>query len=113
MNRATSATVCSNDATAVRDRARSSADVNRWVAMIDAELRSDEVGATDQDAVAITLEFGRTTIDLAAQPLKAGDSLRLINWRTNHSTSLSKVVRLHAVNWWSSMVSSVFASSNC
>lgn len=78
MNRATSATVCSNDATAVRDRARSSADVNRWVAMIDAELRSDEVGgATDQDAVAITLEFGRTTIDLAAQPLKAGDSLRL------------------------------------
>ena len=78
MKRATSATVCSNDAPAARDRTRSSADVNRWVALIDAELRSDEgVGETDQDSVAITLEFGRTTIDLAAQPLQAGDSLRL------------------------------------
>lgn len=78
MNRATSATVCSNDASAPRDRARSSADVNRWVAMIDAELRSEEdVGETDQDSVAVTLEFGRTTIDLAAQPLQTGDSLRL------------------------------------
>lgn len=78
MKRATSATVCSNDAPAARDRTRSSADVNRWVAMIDAELRSDEdVGETDQDSVVITLEFGRTTIDLAAQPLQASDSLRL------------------------------------
>lgn len=78
MNRATSATVCSNDATASRDRARSSADVNRWVAMIDAELRSEsDVGDTDQDLVAVTLEFGRATIDLVAQPLQVGDSLRL------------------------------------
>lgn len=78
MNRATSATVCSNDAPVSRDRARSSSDVNRWVAMIDAELRSEEdVVEPDQDSVAVTLEFGRTTIDLAAQPLQAGDSLRL------------------------------------
>lgn len=78
MKRATSATVCSNDVPAARDRARSSPDVNRWVAMIDAELRSEEdVGEPDQDSVAITLEFGRATIDLAAQPLQAGDSLRL------------------------------------
>ncbi len=78
MNRATSATVCPNEASASRDRARSSADVNRWVAMIDAELRSEEdVGGTNQDSVAVTLEFGRTTIDLASQPLQAGGSLRL------------------------------------
>lgn len=78
MKRATSATVCSNDAPAVRDRARSSADVNRWVAMIDAELQSEKVvGESDQAAVAIALEFGRATIDLAAQPLQAGESLRL------------------------------------
>ncbi len=78
MKRATTATVCSNDTPAPRDRARSSADVNRWVAMIDAELRSEiDAGETDQDSVAITLEFGRATIDLAAQPLQVGDSLRL------------------------------------
>lgn len=78
MKRATSVTVCSNDVPPARDRARSSQDVNRWVAMIDAELRSEEdIGEPDQDAVAITLEFGRATIDLDAQPLKAGDSLKL------------------------------------
>lgn len=78
MKRATSSTVCSNDVPPARDRARSSPDVNRWVAMIDAEMRSEEdVGEPDQDSVAITLEFGRATIDLAAQPLQAGDSLRL------------------------------------
>lgn len=78
MKRAISATVCSNDAPPARDRARSSPDVNRWVAMIDAELRSEEdVGEPDQDSVPITLEFGRATIDLAAQPLQSGDSLRL------------------------------------
>ena len=78
MKRATSATVCSNDAPSSRERSRSSADVNRWVAMIDAELRSDnDAIAVTADTVAVTLEFGRTTIDLAAQPLNAGDSLRL------------------------------------
>ena len=78
MNRATSVTVCSNDAPVSRDRARSSADVNRWVAMIDADLRSEsDVSETDQDLVAVTLEFGRATIDLVTQPLQAGDLLRL------------------------------------
>lgn len=78
MKRATSATVCSNDAPASRDRARASADVNRWVAMIDAELRSEEdTHAPSEESVTVTLEFGRTSIDIAAQPLQAGDSLRL------------------------------------
>ena len=78
MNRATSATVCSNEAPAPRDRARSSADVNRWVAMIDAELRSEvDAGEANADAVTVTLEFGRGTMDVVAQPLRAGDSLRL------------------------------------
>lgn len=78
MKCATSATVCSNDALVPRDRARSSTDVNRWVAMIDAELRSED--GTDkacEENVTVTLEFGRSSIDLATQPLKAGDSLRL------------------------------------
>ncbi len=78
MNRATSATVCSNDVPAPRVRERSSADVNRWVAMIDAELRSEAVaGEAHEDTVAVTLEFGRGTMDVVAQPLRAGDSLRL------------------------------------
>lgn len=77
MNRATSATVCSNAVPPSRDRARPSADVSRWVAMIDAELHSEDSAAAEADAVTVTLEFGRTTIDLAAQPLKPGDSLRL------------------------------------
>ena len=78
MNRATSATVCSNDVPEPHDRARSSTDVNRWVAMIDAELRSEEdAGETNQDTVAVTLEFGRGVMDVVAQPLRAGDKLRL------------------------------------
>ncbi len=78
MNRATSAIVCSNDVPEPRDRARSSAEVSRWVAMIGAELRSEEdAGETNQDTLAVTLEFGRATIDLAAQPLHVGESLRL------------------------------------
>lgn len=78
MKRATSATVCSNDAPALRDRARSSADVNRWVEMIDAELRSEDgTNKTSEESVTVTLEFGRGTIDLATQSLKPGDSLRL------------------------------------
>ena len=78
MNRATSATICSNDVSAPRDRARSSAEVNRWVAMIDAELRSEsDACESHNDTVAVTLEFGRGTMDVVAQPLKAGDSLRL------------------------------------
>ncbi|TXT16492.1 MAG: hypothetical protein FD138_4750 [Planctomycetota bacterium] len=58
MKRATSATACSNDAPALRTR--SAADVNRWVAMIDAELRSekDEVEPTEE-SVTVSLEFGR------------------------------------------------------
>jgi len=78
MNRATSVTVCSNDVPAPRERERSSADVNRWVAMIDAELRSQaDAGEAHEDTVAVTLEFGRGRMDLAAEPLRAGDSLRL------------------------------------
>ena len=78
MKSATSATVCSNDASAPRDRARSSADVNRWVAIIDAELRSDDDSIQpNEEEVSVTLEFGRCTIDLATQPLQPGSSLTL------------------------------------
>ena len=78
MKRATSATVCSNDAPPARERSRSSADVNRWVAMIDAELRTKEAPVElTEDAVTVSFEFGRGTIDLAAEPLKSGDSIRL------------------------------------
>ena len=78
MKRATSATVCSNDAPPVRECARSSADVNRWVAMIDAELRSEhDVVEVTEESVTVSFEFGRGTIDLAGQPLITGDSIRL------------------------------------
>lgn len=78
MKRATTATVCSNDLSAPRDRARSSTDVNRWVAMIDAELRSgDDNDQPTEENVSVTLEFGRCTIDLATQPLQPGSSLTL------------------------------------
>lgn len=82
MKRATSATVCSNNASSQRNRVRSSVDVNRWVEMIGSELRSEDTTDqdTDQDggeSVTVTLEFGRSTIDLANQPLKLGESLRL------------------------------------
>jgi flagellar motor switch/type III secretory pathway protein FliN/flagellar biogenesis protein FliO len=78
MKRATSATIASNDMLASRDRSRSSADVNRWVEMIDAELRSEsEAVEIAEDSVTVSLEFGRGTIDAAAQPLQVGDSLPL------------------------------------
>ena len=78
MKNATTATDCSNDSSAARGRARSSVEVNRWVAMIDAELRSDDDNSQiTEESVSVTLEFGRCTIDLASQPLQPGSSLKL------------------------------------
>ncbi len=78
MKRATSATVCSNDVPSARERSRSFTDVNRWVAMIDAELQSEQdAPEVAEDSVTVSFEFGRGTIDLAAQPLNTGDSIRL------------------------------------
>ena len=46
--------------------------------MIDAELRSEQdIVEVTEDAVTVSFEFGRGTIDLAAQPLSTGDSIRL------------------------------------
>ena len=82
MKSETTATVCSNNAPASRDRARSSADVNRWVAMIDAELQSKKGSglfqpAVSEESVAVTVEFGRCAIDRATQSLEPGSSLKL------------------------------------
>ena len=72
MKLATIATVGSSDL-APSSRAREkSPDVDRWVAMLDAELRAE-----DAPAVEVTFEFGRSTFDSAATPLKIGDALSL------------------------------------
>lgn len=72
MKLATTTTVGSNDL-ALTSRARErTPDVNRWVAMLDAELRAEET-----PAVEVIFEFGRTTLDSAAAPLKTGDSIVL------------------------------------
>ena len=72
MKLATTATVGSNDVAPTSRARERTPDVNRWVAMLDAELRAE-----DTPAVEVTFEFGRTTLDAAATPLKIGDSLRL------------------------------------
>lgn len=78
MKRATTATIGSKD-TAPAPRARQrTPEVNRWVAMLDAELRAEDSPATDESSsVEVTFEFGRGTFDPAATRLKPGDSLRL------------------------------------
>lgn len=76
MTQMIASTVGRNDAPKLR--ARQSADVDRWVAMIDAELRTETADAdAASEPVSVTLEFGRTTIDLAEKPLQAGDSVPL------------------------------------
>lgn len=60
-----------NNGTAGRDRN----NVDRWVAMINAELDADDdVG---QDMVDVTIEFGRTNIDTATQRIEPGALIRL------------------------------------
>ncbi|MBC7816606.1 MAG: flagellar biosynthetic protein FliO [Planctomycetaceae bacterium] len=78
MKLATTATVGSNDRAPTSRARERTPDVNRWVAMLDAELRAEDTPSADaQTAVEVTFEFGRSTLDPAATPLGAGDSLRL------------------------------------
>lgn len=78
MKLATTATVGSNHiARTSRDRERTP-DVNRWVAMLDEELRAEDApSVNDPTAVEVTFEFGRSTLDAATTALKTGGSLRL------------------------------------
>ncbi len=72
MKLATTATVGSNDRAPTSRARQRTPDVNRWVAILDAEMRAE-----DTPTVEVTFEFGRTTLDAAATPLKIGDSLPL------------------------------------
>ncbi len=78
MKLATTATVGSNNR-APKSRARErTPEVNRWVAMLDAELRTEDTSSADsQSAIEVTFEFGRSTLDPGTTPLSVGDSLRL------------------------------------
>ncbi len=72
MKLATTATVGSNDRAPTSRARERPPDVNRWVAMLNAELRAE-----DTPAVEVTFEFGHTTLNAAEPPLKIGDSLQL------------------------------------
>lgn len=72
MKLATTATVGSNDRAPTSRARERTPDVNRWVAMLDAELRTE-----DSPPVEVTFEFGRSTLDPDAAPLEIGDSVRL------------------------------------
>ena len=73
----TTAIVSSNNrATTSRARERTP-DVNRWVAMLDAELRAEDTPSeVSPTGLEVTFEFGRTMLDPTAL-LNVGDSLRL------------------------------------
>ena len=78
MKRATSTTVCSGAAPTPRAQARESADVNRWVEQLNAEMQADD--ATPEistSEVHVAVEFGRATVDLTRQSLTSGELLRL------------------------------------
>jgi flagellar motor switch protein FliN/FliY len=71
MKLATTANVGSNDRAPMSRARERTPDVNRWVAMLDAELRAD-----DSPAVEVTFEFGRCTLDSPSN-LQIGDSVPL------------------------------------
>lgn len=78
MKLATSHSVDSAGAMAARGgRDRSSGDVNRWVDMIQAELGAEDRCPHKQEAVDVSVEFGRAAVDLTTRPLNAGDCLQL------------------------------------
>lgn len=78
MKLATTATVGSNHIARTSRARERTPDVNRWVAMLDEELRAEDAPLEgDPNAVEVTFEFGRSTLDPATPVLKAGDSLRL------------------------------------
>jgi flagellar motor switch/type III secretory pathway protein FliN len=78
MTLATTTTVRGNDAAPAPRARERTPDVNRWIDMLDAELRAADTPASDDlTAVPVTIEFGRCTLDAAAATLQAGDSLRL------------------------------------
>lgn len=78
MKLTTNTTADSSRSSSARSRhARQHADVERFVAMIDAELRANaDASHTPDDQVEVILEYGRGTIESAVLP-QVGDLLKL------------------------------------
>ncbi|MFM9965473.1 MAG: flagellar biosynthetic protein FliO [Planctomycetaceae bacterium] len=78
MKLATTTTGVSNNLAPPSRAREKSPDVNRWVAMLDAELRAEDTPTEmTPETIEVTFEFGRCTLDLNTEPLTAGASLRL------------------------------------